>query len=402
MTKIKILVITTVMCAFALGSVWAQGTSEGSRQESANQVRLEVSDKILDKDLPSYKTNLKEIVREAEYNLKRIDGTLRERDNEKIAKEKFERANELVKEGKFEEAKNEYEAAKKLTTNMDFKRTIKESEQKIASKANEQERDRLAKERMQAGAGAKEIITKKTSEEGKVVAQPIVEKEVRTKPAAKKQPAAPVVTEKRYGTEVGMKSRVDKGVISATPSAKKATSVKQVTSVKVVDQAEAKAKAEVEAKAREEAAVKARLEAEAKAREEAAAKARMEAETRAREEAAARAKAEAEAKARAEAEAKAKAEAEAKAREAAAAAKAAAEAPKPAPAVVSTPAPAAAPSKTVAETEDISGLYREAVSLYWDNKYEEAKAKFEQVQKIASDYARTSYYLGRIKEKLGK
>jgi TolA-binding protein len=52
-----------------------------------------------------------------------------------------------------------------------------------------------------------------------------------------------------------------------------------------------------------------------------------------------------------------------------------------------------------AELEDASKSYLEAVSLYWDGKYAEAKERFEKVEKLSSGYARTAYYLGRIKEK---
>ncbi|GEM_PF-3959020 len=52
--------------------------------------------------------------------------------------------------------------------------------------------------------------------------------------------------------------------------------------------------------------------------------------------------------------------------------------------------------------EEASQIYKDAVSLYWDNKYSEAKLKFEQVQQMSPGYARTSYYLERIKEKLPK
>lgn len=59
------------------------------------------------------------------------------------------------------------------------------------------------------------------------------------------------------------------------------------------------------------------------------------------------------------------------------------------PKVVERPAPSA----------EVSALYKEAVALYWDNKFSEAQAKFEKIQKESPNYERTTYYLGRIKEK---
>ena len=59
-----------------------------------------------------------------------------------------------------------------------------------------------------------------------------------------------------------------------------------------------------------------------------------------------------------------------------------------------------APIEPPASGEEVSAMYREAVALYWDGKYSEAKMKFEEVQKASPEYARTNYYLARVKEKL--
>ena len=60
----------------------------------------------------------------------------------------------------------------------------------------------------------------------------------------------------------------------------------------------------------------------------------------------------------------------------------------------------AASARAPAVGEEVSAIYKDAVALYWDSKYSEAKMKFEQVQKASPEYARTSYYLRRVKEKL--
>ena len=68
--------------------------------------------------------------------------------------------------------------------------------------------------------------------------------------------------------------------------------------------------------------------------------------------------------------------------------------------------PAATPTVTapvVVQSPEVVGnveaIYKEAVAFYWDNKYDKAKAKFEEIRKISPGYARTEYYLGRIKDK---
>ena len=55
-----------------------------------------------------------------------------------------------------------------------------------------------------------------------------------------------------------------------------------------------------------------------------------------------------------------------------------------------------------AANDEVASMYKDAIALYWENKYTEAQMKFEQVQKMSPEYARTSYYLGRIKEKAVK
>lgn len=55
-----------------------------------------------------------------------------------------------------------------------------------------------------------------------------------------------------------------------------------------------------------------------------------------------------------------------------------------------------------AVADQISALYNDAVELFWDGRYSEAKPRFEQIQKLSPEYARTSHYLERLKAKMAK
>ncbi len=240
-------------------------------------------------------------------------------------------------------------------------------------------------------------------------------------------------------------SKLRKSEKALTEVAKKA---KAEAIQKVAQEAAAKAKAkrEAEKKAAQEAAakVKAKREAEKKAAQEAVAKvkAKREAEKKAAQEAAAKAKTAARQKAAEEAAAKAQEAVSQKTageavmiwnrkpkqeviKKAPIKVKAITDIKKELPAQVAkssvvarrvvppasisasavqrhlviAPAPE---DQSLIPSEEVSAAYREAVALYWDNKYSEAKAKFEKVQKALPEYARTSYYLERVKKKLNE
>ena len=60
----------------------------------------------------------------------------------------------------------------------------------------------------------------------------------------------------------------------------------------------------------------------------------------------------------------------------------------------------AAKAQAPAAVDKAAVTYKEAVALYWDGRYSEAQAKFNQVQNMSPGYSRTGYYLGRVNEKL--
>ena len=320
MKMIRPLFISMIITAIAACAGYGQDASKEAASSGPEAVKVTVDNTIIEKRTASYSKSLKEIVREAEANLKKVDQELQKQQAARTIRESAAKGDELYKEGKLEEAKEEYKKAVDLSKEPAVKKHIKESERK-------------APPAMKASPAKKAASAPAKRSGWKLFSAPAARQ---AEPAA--QPAS------RYGTEVQTKSRVDRPTATARPAvaARAPVAPRPVPAQQMPDTAAMKAK--------EEAAARARTEADKKAKESA------------------------EMKARAEAEKNAKAEAAA-----------------PIAAAVSAPA-----------SEDVSNMYREAVSLYWDNKYAEAKAKFNQVEAVSPDYARTAYYLGRIKEKLGK
>ena len=74
--------------------------------------KMEVSPGIIEKTIPSYRVHLKEILKEAEENIKKVDkeivaGEIRARNEEREARimEAFEKGNALYQEGDLKKAK---------------------------------------------------------------------------------------------------------------------------------------------------------------------------------------------------------------------------------------------------------------------------------------------------------
>jgi len=372
----KILFIVMMIGAFASAASYGQEASKENAPEP-EKVKVEVSDTIVTKHAGAVTSDLKAVIREAENNLKRIDGTLTGKNNEKTAKELVKKGNDLYKEGKYEEARDSYRQANKLTSDADLKRTIKDNEGLVEGKANEQQRERLAVEKAKADTEMKAAEAKSQGEKlEKSKAAQKAHKPMTVQPAMRKQQPA-------MRRSVPAPARQTGPAVNFTPAnvsqAEPVHAYRTAVRSPVVDDSAARQAA---------MSARAKLAAEEKAAQEAAA---------------AKARAEAEEKAKAVAEA---AEVQAKVYEEPKMAAPAVTVPSAVEAPVETPAAPAPPvmAATPAATGDdaVSKMYRDAVSLYWDNKYEEAKAKFEKIKDMSPEYARTGYYLGRIKEKMTK
>ena len=111
------------------------------------KVKIEISEKEIDARVPSYKTNLKDIIREADASIKKIDEALKAEESEKGAKEHFDKGTALYNEGKFEEAKAEWEKALGFAKGPEFRGCIKASIKRAQKKMDEAKTKLTAEQR---------------------------------------------------------------------------------------------------------------------------------------------------------------------------------------------------------------------------------------------------------------
>ncbi len=125
------------------------------------KVKIEVSQQIIDQQMNAYKGNLKEIVREAEANLKKIDGELKEKGGEEAVAKHLKAADEFKAEGKIDEAKAEFKAAMVAASTPAEKRSIKEKERAIDKQAKELDIKKRQADKM-ASEKAHEVSVRRT------------------------------------------------------------------------------------------------------------------------------------------------------------------------------------------------------------------------------------------------
>jgi hypothetical protein len=113
------------------------------------KVKIEISEKEIASRVPSYKTDLKDIVREAEANIRKIDDALKAEDAEKGAKEHYDKGTAFYNEGKFEEAGKEWNTALGLAKEREFRKCIRASLKRAARQI------RIAKDKREAQEWAK-------------------------------------------------------------------------------------------------------------------------------------------------------------------------------------------------------------------------------------------------------
>ncbi|MBU0895903.1 MAG: hypothetical protein KJ584_04840 [Candidatus Omnitrophica bacterium] len=344
MKRITILSAFIVIILFTRTAVMAQETAGSDAQKSA-KTKNAISWQSIGQKMKEYKGILKEIVSDAEKSLKKMEEESKARESEKAMKEAAKKANaEAIK-------KAAKKAAKKKAADEVVVKAKKAAEKKAAkeaiAKAKKAEKEAAAK----AKKAEKEAIAKAKKAEKEAAAQ------------AKK-------AEKE-----------------AAAQAKKAARQK------ATDEAAAKAAREIERKRSEEAAIMAKSASRLKITEPTQEPRLLPATRRPVK--------------------KPRAVREVKKESSASTAKSSVDARRLTPTelviipvthvrkrhLIDRPSPEA---QMIVASEEVSAIYRDAVALYWDNKYSDAKAKFEQVQKALPEYARTSYYLRRVKEKLSK
>lgn len=122
------------------------------------KVKIEVSEKEIDARVPFYKESSQDIIRDAEAKIKMIDSQLKAEDNEREAKERYDKGNEFYKDGKFEEAEKEWNAAFGLAKELEFRKRIRGSLKRAARQIRGAKEKRETEERAKKDAEKKEKL----------------------------------------------------------------------------------------------------------------------------------------------------------------------------------------------------------------------------------------------------
>jgi hypothetical protein len=110
------------------------------------KIKIEISDKEIESRVPSYKTDLKDIIREADASIKKIDDALKAEEAEKSAKEHYDKGSAFYNEGKFEEAGKEWNTALGLAKESEFRKCIRASLKRSARQIRQAKEKREAEE----------------------------------------------------------------------------------------------------------------------------------------------------------------------------------------------------------------------------------------------------------------
>ena len=235
--------------------------------------KTEVKAETIEKTIPSYRMRLKDILKEAEENIKKVDQEIeqqkvgeRNKEREARVKEAFERGNALYKEGKSKEARAEWKKALDISKDPEMRGYLEAADKKS------REEDRRLEE-------GKALAEKKMREEAKAREAEQREKERIEREAQRKQEAE--AGEKARQEELEKKQEGKKARLEREAS-EKAAELKQdhyseaennmAAMLEKLDQAEAKEKARQEKLAnreQEQESAPAQEEAQNKNKEEA-------------------------------------------------------------------------------------------------------------------------------------
>ncbi|MFC1480210.1 hypothetical protein ACFL5Y_02035, partial [Candidatus Omnitrophota bacterium] len=154
----KTFLVYLVLSVFAINSSYAQETvskqaapqkQEASQKTEVSQKKekITVSQEIVKKDFPSYNYTLKQLIAEADKNLKKVNFELQGKETEEEARKHFDEGNRLYKEGELAAAKKEWQKALKLTDDPQMKKYIRGSEKKAKQAQDQQKRQELEQKR---------------------------------------------------------------------------------------------------------------------------------------------------------------------------------------------------------------------------------------------------------------
>lgn len=178
MGKYKLLPVLVIAGIFLLsaGLLFAQVSDEKTIGE--------VDSGVAAKETPSYSLNLKQLMKEAEKNIEKIDGELKkqeaEEENKKKeieAREHFDKGNQLSNQGDLKGAKEEWQKALDITKDPEMKDYIRTSE----SRAKKEEYQRKLKEREDRLFAEKESREKARLEKERAYQEKLAAKEAERK-----------------------------------------------------------------------------------------------------------------------------------------------------------------------------------------------------------------------------
>ncbi len=145
-----------------------------------------VPSEIIEKTIPSYRMRLKEILKKAEENIKKVDRDIKEAEiykrnqgREQRSAEAFERGNQLYKNGKPEEAREEWNNALSISKDPEMRGYIEEAERRAGEKdrkikeedARKREDVRIERERQEAAVREKSRIEKEAAREAERISR---------------------------------------------------------------------------------------------------------------------------------------------------------------------------------------------------------------------------------------
>jgi colicin import membrane protein len=181
--------------------------------------KWQVDPEVVAKAIPSHKLTLKQLIAQAEKNIRMVEGKIKKeevfsgnQDREEVARQHVDRGYDLYKQGKTAEAKKEWQEALKITRDLQMKGYIKEVERRSKEEEWESEKRIAAEEaafkRMEARQGYQKALKQKAKEQKtqpqKVQPQKVKEdKEV----VAKKQIVTPPAAKDRRKAALERKAR---------------------------------------------------------------------------------------------------------------------------------------------------------------------------------------------------
>ena len=148
--------------------------------------RETVSSETIEKAIPSYRMRLKEILKEAEENIKKVDRDIKEaeiykqnQERERQVAEAFKRGNQLYKDGKLEDAREEWNNALGISKDPEMRGYIEETARKAGKEdrkvkeeeARKREDARIERERQEAAVRERARLEREAAREAERISR---------------------------------------------------------------------------------------------------------------------------------------------------------------------------------------------------------------------------------------